>query len=132
MPPAWIFKPGEREAEVTFQFFAALTAGDASALAELLDEAAWLENIDGPVPTAGRHELAALLAGHSREVEYRLEEVYAGVGRSRARFSLLVAEVPGGILLEACLSFRDRHITAIVVRQPEPEPLLCAGQRPEA
>jgi hypothetical protein len=117
---------------MTFQFFTALSAGDLAALVELLDETAWLENIDGPVPTAGRHELAAFLAGHSREVEYRLEEVYADLGRARARFSLLVAEVPGGILLEACLSFREGRITAIVVRQPEPEPLQCSGQRPEA
>ena len=132
MPQAWTLKPGEWEAQMTLHFFGALEAGDATALADLLDETAWLENIDGPVPTAGRHELAALLAGHSREVEYRLEEVHAGLGCARARFSLLVAEVPGGIPLEACLSFREKRITTIVVRQPEPEPLHCSGQRPEA
>lgn len=132
MPQAWTLKPGEWEAQMTLRFFAALAASDTAALADLLDETAWLENIDGPVPTAGRHELAELLASHSREVEYRLEEVYAGLGNARARFSLLVAEVPGGILLEAYLSFREKRITAIAVRQPEPEPLHCAGQRPEA
>jgi hypothetical protein len=115
--------PGADEVMRARRFFAALQRGDARAMAELLDDQAVLHNMDGPAPVANRHELAERLAGHSPDVEYRLEEIAAAPGFARARFTLLVAEVPGGVALEAHLTFAGERIVSIVVRAPDPPPV---------
>ena len=108
---------GAREALLTERFFVALGAGDAPALIDLLDDSASMENIDGPVAAVGA-QLAHRLAGHGPGVEYRLEEVELGADHVVARFTLLVADVPGAIGLEADLRFAGGRIMSIVVRQP--------------
>jgi hypothetical protein len=111
--------PGEMEVARARRFFAALQSGDARALAALLDEGAVLRNMDGPVPVANRNQLAEHLAGHSREVDYQLEEIAASPGFARARFTLVVADVPGGVLLDAHLTFTGDRIVSIVVREAD-------------
>lgn len=108
---------GSAEAQATDRFFRALGAGDAAALGDLLDEAAAMENMDGPVPVTGL-ALARHLAGRADNVVYRLDEVEAEPGAALARFTLLVRGVPGEIRLEAAIRFAGARIASIVVRQP--------------
>ena len=76
--------PGAVEVRLARRFFDALQRGDARALAQLLDDATVLRNLDGTVATANRHALAERLAAHGPDVEYRLDEIAASPGLARA------------------------------------------------
>lgn len=118
-PGSLLDVPGAFEVIAARRFFAALAARDAALLIELLDEAPTFRNIDGPVPVVGRGELARALADRGEGVRHHVAEVAGSPGEARVRFILVVEGVPGGIVLEALLTFFERRLRDIVVTTPD-------------